>query len=152
MITIVKDDPRRVDDPQATLELNGLQFLRASRLRYNGHTFMATDRQKGHDKHSRLKTNTMTHLGAFEGVDQTVLADVREADNADGDALGRARFVRLEEGGATQAQFERRGSCADASLRSGRGVLGLCGGVRAMTVRIFSRGTKSTSACARSPA
>jgi len=33
VIIVVKDDPRRVDDPQATLELNGLQFLRASRLR-----------------------------------------------------------------------------------------------------------------------
>jgi len=39
----------------------------------------------------------MTYLGALEGVDQTALADVRKADHADGDALGRARFVCLEE-------------------------------------------------------
>jgi hypothetical protein len=39
----------------------------------------------------------MTHLGAFEGVDQTALAHNREADDADGDALHRALFVRVEE-------------------------------------------------------
>ena len=32
---VVKNDRWRVDDPQATLELNGLQFLRVSRLRCN---------------------------------------------------------------------------------------------------------------------
>ena len=39
----------------------------------------------------------MTHLGAFEGVDQAALPDVREADDADGDALGRARLARFKE-------------------------------------------------------
>jgi len=39
----------------------------------------------------------MTHLGAFEGVDQTALPDVREADDTDGDALRGARLVRFEE-------------------------------------------------------
>jgi hypothetical protein len=57
---------------------------------------MATGRQKGFDKHFRLKTNTMTHLGTFEAVDQTALTDIREADDTDGDALRRARSVRLE--------------------------------------------------------
>lgn len=42
-------------------------------------------------------TNTMAHLGALEGIDQTALADVREANDADNDALGRAWFVRLDE-------------------------------------------------------
>ena len=62
---------------------------------------MATRRQKGHDKYSRLKTNAMTHLGAFEVVDQAVLADIREAD---GDVLRCTRFVCLEE-----AEKRRRG-------------------------------------------
>ena len=57
---------------------------------------MATGRQKGHDKHSQLKTNAMTHLGAFVGVDQTALANIREADDGGGDALRCARFVRVE--------------------------------------------------------
>jgi hypothetical protein len=74
---------------------------------------MATRHEKGHDKHSRLKTNAMMHLGTFQGVDQTPLAHIREADDADGDALRRARFVRLE------AEQRRRGSrkpghCFDA--------------------------------------
>jgi hypothetical protein len=47
----------------------------------------------------------MMPLGEFEGVDQTTLADIWEADNPDGDALGRARFVRLEE-----AEKRRHGS------------------------------------------
>jgi hypothetical protein len=47
----------------------------------------------------------MTHLGAFQRVDQTALADIREANNADGEALGRAQFVRLVE-----AEECRRGS------------------------------------------
>ena len=41
--------------------------------------------------------NTATYLGPFERVDQTALADVGETNDADGDALRRARFVRLEE-------------------------------------------------------
>jgi len=45
------------------------------------------------------------HLGTFQGVDQTPLAHIREADDADGDALCRTRFVRLEE-----AEQRRRGS------------------------------------------
>jgi hypothetical protein len=39
----------------------------------------------------------MTHLGTFEGVDQTALADIREADGADGDALRCVWFVHVEE-------------------------------------------------------
>jgi hypothetical protein len=39
----------------------------------------------------------MMHLGPFERVDQTAFADVGEANDADGDALRCARFVRLEE-------------------------------------------------------
>ncbi len=49
----------------------------------------------------------MTHLGAFEGVDQTALADIREADDPDGDALRRSQFVRLEE--AEQRRCGSRG-------------------------------------------
>jgi len=93
---VVKNDRRRVDDPQATLELNGLQFLRVSRLRCNGTHLHGDGCQKGLDKHFRLKTNAMTHLGAFEAVDQTALTDIREADDTDGDILRRARSVRLE--------------------------------------------------------
>jgi len=36
VIIVVKDDPRRVDDAQATLKLNRLQFLRVSWLHCNG--------------------------------------------------------------------------------------------------------------------
>jgi hypothetical protein len=39
----------------------------------------------------------MAHLGPFERVDQAAFTDVGEANDADGDALRRARFVRLEE-------------------------------------------------------
>ena len=38
----------------------------------------------------------MTHLGPFERVDQTALADVGESNDADGDALRGTRFVRFE--------------------------------------------------------
>ena len=69
---------------------------------------MATGRQKGHDKHSRLKTNAMMHLGTFQGVDQTPLAPIWEADDADGDALCCAQFVGLEDAGAIpEARFVR---------------------------------------------
>ena len=47
----------------------------------------------------------MMHLGMFQGVDQTPLAHIREANDADGDALRCARFVRLEE-----VEQGRRGS------------------------------------------
>jgi hypothetical protein len=50
-----------------------------------------------HYKRLLPKQNVMTHLGTFEGVDQTALPNVREADDADGDALRRARLVRLKE-------------------------------------------------------
>jgi hypothetical protein len=40
--------------------------------------------------------STMTYLRPFERVDQTAFADVWEANDADGDTLRRARFVRLE--------------------------------------------------------
>ena len=49
----------------------------------------------------------MPHLGALEGVDQTALANIRKAHDADGDALRRARFVRLEE--AEQRRCGARG-------------------------------------------
>jgi hypothetical protein len=49
----------------------------------------------------------MPHLGALEGVDKTAPADIREADDADGDALCRAWFVRLEE--AEQRRCGARG-------------------------------------------
>ena len=91
MIVIVEYDPCRVDDAQSTLGLNGLQFVRVAPAALQRH--IPSQRRapsKGNDKHSRLKkqTNAMTHLGAFEGVDQTALADIREAeaDDADGDA------------------------------------------------------------------
>jgi hypothetical protein len=103
-IIIVEYDPRRVDDLQATLELNGLQSLRVSQLRCNGTHLHGDGRSKGHDKHSRLKTNAMTYLGALEGVDQAALANIREADDADSDTLRRARFACLE------AEQRRRGS------------------------------------------
>jgi hypothetical protein len=41
--------------------------------------------------------NATTYLGPFERVDQTAVPSVREANDTDGDALRRARFVRLEE-------------------------------------------------------
>jgi len=45
------------------------------------------------------------HTLAHQGADQGTLANIREADKVDSDALGRARFVRLEE-----AEQRRRGS------------------------------------------
>ena len=48
-----------------------------------------------------------TYLGPFKRVDQTALPDVREANDTDGDALRRARFVRLEE--AEQCRGRARG-------------------------------------------
>ena len=48
-------------------------------------------------QHLLPKQNVMTHLGAFEGVDQTAFPNVREADDADGYALRRARLVRFKE-------------------------------------------------------
>ena len=36
MNIVVKGDPRRIDDVQATLELNGLQFFHGPWLRRNG--------------------------------------------------------------------------------------------------------------------
>jgi hypothetical protein len=89
------------------LELNGLQFLRVSRLRCNATHLQVHGNtlSKRHDNHSWLKMNAMAHLDAFEGVDQTALAHIWEANNVHGDALGRARFVRLEE-----AEHCRRGS------------------------------------------
>ena len=39
----------------------------------------------------------MTYFGSFKRVDQTALADVGKANDADGYALRRARFVGLEE-------------------------------------------------------
>jgi len=73
------------------------------------HTFVDAS-SKGHEKHQQLTTNAVTHLGALEGVDQTALADVREANHADGDALGCARFVCLEEAkqGGCRARSEIR--------------------------------------------
>ncbi len=50
----------------------------------------------------------MPHLGALEGVDQTALADIREAEDANGDAMRRARFIRLEEAEATQVRCQGR--------------------------------------------
>ena len=50
--------------------------------------------------------NAMTHLGTFEGVDQTALADIREADDADGDALGLYTLRRRSNAGAVpEARF-----------------------------------------------
>jgi hypothetical protein len=92
--------------------LNRMQFLRVSRQRCNGTHLHGDAPSKGHDQHSRFKSNAMTHLGAFKGVDQTALADIREAD---GDALGRARFVRLEE--AKQRRCGSRGE-AGAPMRA----------------------------------
>lgn len=51
-------------------------------------------RQKGK---TSSQSNATTHLGTFEGVDQTAFANVGEADDAYGDALRGARFIRLEE-------------------------------------------------------
>jgi hypothetical protein len=48
-------------------------------------------------KKNSVRGNTTTHLGPFERVDQTAFANVGEANDTDGDALRRARFVRLEE-------------------------------------------------------
>ena len=53
-------------------------------------------------------TNTMAHLGALEGIDQTALADVREANDADNDALGRAWFVCLDEAKQGGCCFRRK--------------------------------------------
>ena len=108
MIIVVKDDPRRVDDAQATLELNGLQVFRVSWLRRNGTHLRRHAPSEGHKKkHCQLITNAVTHLGALEGIDQAALADVREANDADCEALGRARFVCLEE--AKQGGCRSRG-------------------------------------------
>jgi hypothetical protein len=38
------------------------------------------------------------YFGPFECVDQTAFANVVEANDADGDALRRTQFIRLEEG------------------------------------------------------
>lgn len=40
----------------------------------------------------------MMHLGLFECAEQTVFADVVEANNTDGDTLHRTQFVCLKEG------------------------------------------------------
>jgi len=48
-------------------------------------------------KKNPTQGNTTTHLGPFEGVDQTAFADVGEANDTDGDTLHCARFVRLGE-------------------------------------------------------
>ena len=74
------------DNPQAALELNRLQLLRVSRLRRNGthlHTTMhASSKEK---KNHSAQGNTTTYLSPFKRVDQTTFANVREANEADGD-------------------------------------------------------------------
>jgi hypothetical protein len=52
-----------------------------------------------HQNGKKISTqgNTTTHLGPFEGVDQTAFADIGEANDTDGDTLHCARFVRLGE-------------------------------------------------------
>jgi hypothetical protein len=107
IVVVVKDDPRRVNDAHATLELNGLQFFRVPWLSCNGTHLRRDASSKWHEKHRQLMTNMMAHLGALEGVDQTALADVREANDADSDALGRAWFVCLDE--AKQGGCRSRG-------------------------------------------
>jgi hypothetical protein len=111
VIIVVKDDRRRVNDAQATLELNGLQFLRVSRLRCNGAHLHSDAPSKGRDKHSWLKMNAMTHLGTFEGVDQTALADIREADDADGDTCVALGFYTLRRESNAGAVPEPRFVC-----------------------------------------
>ena len=91
----------------------------------------------------------MPHPGALEGVDQTALTDIREADDANGDALHRARLVSLEE--AEQHRCGARGEVR--ALMRARGAEGERWGCVAEVFEpawAFSRGTKSTSA--RAPA
>src|SRR6266851_7668069 len=102
MIVVVKDDPQRVDNAQAMLELNRLQFLGVSRLRCNGTHLHGDAPSKGHDKHSRLKTNAMRTLARLRVLIRLLLPTFGKPTVI---ALGRARFVRLEE-----AEQRRRGS------------------------------------------
>jgi hypothetical protein len=48
-------------------------------------------------KKKAIEPRETTHLSPFERVDQTAFADVGEANDTNGDALRRARFVGLEE-------------------------------------------------------
>ena len=50
----------------------------------------------------------MTHLGPFKRVNQTALGDVGKANDADGDVLRRARFVRLEEAEQCRGRARRQ--------------------------------------------
>jgi hypothetical protein len=87
VIVVVEYDPRRVDDAQSTLGLNGLQFLRVAPAALQRHI---PHRQKGMTNiPDSKKKPAMTHLGAFEGVDQAAFADIREADD---EALRRFRL------------------------------------------------------------
>jgi hypothetical protein len=81
------------------------------RLRCNGTDLHSDVPSKEHEKTPPTQTIVITHLGAFEGVNQTALPNVREADDPDGDALRRARFVRLEEA-------EQRWRCSRREVRA----------------------------------
>ena len=59
--------------------------------------FTTTRHASSKKKELLLLFSTTTHLGPFEGINQTAFADVGKVNDADGDALRRARFVRLEE-------------------------------------------------------
>ena len=48
-------------------------------------------------------------LGPFEGVDQTALDGIGEANDADGDNLRRARFERILAGGKTPGKCQITG-------------------------------------------
>ena len=74
--------------------------------------------------------NAMTHLGTFEGVDQTALADIRGANDTDGDALRCARFVHLEEA-------EQRRCCSRCKVCVLMRACGAEGECRGCVVEVF---------------
>jgi len=133
---VVKDNPRRIDDAQATLELNGMQFFRVPWLRHDDTHLRRDAPSKGHEKYCQLTTNTatVTHLGALEGINQTAFADVREANDTDGDAC-------LEE--AKQRGCHARGEIHPLmEARRAKGSIGVVWRRCLSQAWAFSRGTK----------